>query len=88
MTRARCPRGTCRPRAVRAVRGGAAEVCQACGDRFPCRRPACGHIDCHEARGEALPPGVYLAGTYHPEAATASPEASGATSDTTTQETP
>jgi hypothetical protein len=31
------------------------EICTTCGTFFPCKQTECGHIDCHEARGEALP---------------------------------
>lgn len=35
---------------------GAREVCTICKTSFPCERVACGHLDCHEARGEPPPP--------------------------------
>lgn len=42
----------------RRVRGGRREKCVTCGTSFPCPRVGCGHIDCHEARGEELPEGI------------------------------
>lgn len=34
------------------------EKCEICKDVFPCRANSCGHVDCHEARGESLPNGM------------------------------
>jgi len=50
-------RKVCRPskHVWRTMRGGKREQCVACGTLFPCKAPGCGHADCHEARGEALP---------------------------------
>lgn len=47
-----CPRGKC---SWVPQHGGKREKCVICGDVFPCPRPGCGHVDCHEARGEAMP---------------------------------
>jgi len=47
---ARCPHGTCQW-----VKARTRETCTVCGNVFPCPRTGCGHIDCHDARGEPLP---------------------------------
>lgn len=50
-------RNLCSPTAHtwRRVRGGKREECITCGTSFPCLQEGCGHVDCHEERGEALP---------------------------------
>jgi hypothetical protein len=58
-------RSECRPsehiwRRVNSSAPHEVEACILCGTRFPCERPACGHVDCHCVRGEELPPGVTL----------------------------
>lgn len=50
----------------RPVRGSSREVCTVCNTSFPCVGKGCGHADCHLARGEPMPAGVYLEGTYEP----------------------
>lgn len=37
------------------------ERCDICGTIFPCPKSGCGHIDCHEHRGEPLPEGITAA---------------------------
>lgn len=43
---ARCDR----PTRWEPVRGGPRERCNGCGDVYPCRSKACGHVDCERER--------------------------------------